>query len=48
MYLEVSDRSKNLLSVQRVFEILCDINRLPIQLLLSSEIEPFEVVIINI
>ena len=39
----VSDRSKNLLSVQHTFEILCDNNRLPTQLLLSSEIGPFEV-----
>ena len=37
-YLEVSDRSKNLLSVQNMFEILWDNNRFPSQLLLSSEI----------
>ena len=41
--LEVSNRSKNLLSVQYTFEILCDNNRLPIQLHLSSEIGSFEV-----
>ena len=43
MYLEVSDRAKNLLSVQNTFEILCDNNRLSNQLLLSSEIGSFEV-----
>ena len=41
-YLEVSNRSKNLLSVQNRSEILCDNNRLSNQLLLSSEIGPFE------
>ena len=46
-YLEVSNRSKNLLSVQHTSEILCDNNRLSIQLLLSSEIGPFEVVTIK-
>ena len=40
--LEVSDRPKNLLSVQHVHEILCPNNRLPNQLPLSSEIGPFE------
>ena len=40
--LEVLDRSKNMLSVQHGFELLCGNNRLPIQLLLSSEIGPFE------
>ena len=46
--LEVSDRPKNLLSVPHMFEILCDNNRLSIQLLLSSEICLFEVVDIKI
>ena len=41
-YLDISDRSKNLLSVQNGFEIVCDNNRLPNQLLLSSEIDSFE------
>ena len=41
-YLEVSDRPHSLLSVQHMLEILCDNNRLPNQLLLSSEIGPFE------
>ena len=41
--LEVPDRSKNLLSVQYRYKILCDNNRLSNQLLLSSEIGPFEV-----
>ena len=41
-YLEVSDRPKNILSVKHMFEILCDNNRLPNQLLLSNEIGPFE------
>ena len=35
-------RSKNRLSVQNRSEILCDNNSLPNQLLLSSEIGPFE------
>ena len=47
MYLEVSDRPKNLRSVQHMFEILCDNNRLSIQLLLSSELGLFEVVTIT-
>ena len=38
----VSDRAKNLLSVQHTSQILCDNNRLSNQLLLSSEIDPFE------
>ena len=33
--------------MQHTFEILCDNNRLSIQLLLSSEIGPFEVVTIK-
>ena len=41
-YPEVSDRAKNLHSVQHRSQILCDNNRLPNQLLLSSEIAPFE------
>ena len=40
--LQASDRSKNMLSVQHGFELLCGNNRLPNQLLLSSEIAPFE------
>ena len=36
--LEVSDRSKNPLSAQRMLVLLCFNNRLPNQLLLSSEI----------
>ena len=42
-YLEVSNRPENLLSVQHMVEILCDNKHLPNQLLLSSEIGPFEV-----
>ena len=42
-YLEVSNRSKNLFSVQNRFEIPWDNNHLPNQLLLSSEIALFEV-----
>ena len=45
--LPASDRSKNMLSVQHVLEILCDNNRLPNQFLLSSEIGAFEVVTIK-
>ena len=40
--LQASDRSKNMLSVQHGFELLCGNNRLPNQFLLSSEIGPFE------
>ena len=40
--LDVSGRARNLLSVQYTYEILCDNNHLSNQLLLSSEIGPFE------
>ena len=47
-YLELSDRSKNLLSVQNTLEILQDNNHLPNQLLLSPKLGPFEVETIKI
>ena len=40
-YLDASYGPKNMLSVQHGHELLCDNNRLPNQLLLSSEIDPF-------